>query len=99
MRILLDQNVPSGVRSFFTAEHEVVTAYEMGWARLSNGALLARAEAARFDVLVTADQSMTLQQNMAGRRLRLVVLWTNRWAALRDDAARVVVLVIGDEHR
>lgn len=67
----------------------------MDWARLRNGELPARAEENRFDLLLTADQSMAYQQNMTGRKIRLVVLWTNRWAELRDDPERVIAAIIG----
>ena len=46
--ILLDHNVPVGVRSFL-AEHEVRTIVEMKWRpQLENGELLNAAEAAGF---------------------------------------------------
>lgn len=56
----------------------------LGWRELSNGDLLAAAEAAGFDVLVTADLNLRYQQNLAGRRIGIVVLSTNRWGTLRN---------------
>ena len=44
---------------------------------ITNGELLARAEQ-EFDVFVTADQRLPHQQHLAGRRLAVVVLPTNR---------------------
>jgi len=88
MRILLDQNVPVGIQDIIVnwrQDAEIRSAYDMGWARLRNGELLARAEENGFDLLLTADQSMPYQQNMARRKIRLVVLWTNRWAELREN--------------
>lgn len=41
---------------------------------LKNGALLDAAEAAGFIVLVTGDQNLQFQQNLARRRLGVVVL-------------------------
>jgi hypothetical protein len=98
MRILLDQNVPVGVRSIIRRnhpEHQVDTAYERDWSGLSNGTLLASAEAEGFDLLVTCDQNLTRQQNLAGRRIRIAVLWTNRWRLLQADADRVELIVEG----
>ncbi len=43
-------------------------------AGLKNGALLAAAEAAGFDVLVTTDQEIPFQQELAGRRVAVVIL-------------------------
>ena len=48
-----------------------------GVAGITNGELLARADR-EFDVLVTADQRLPHQQHLAGRRLAVVVLPTNR---------------------
>lgn len=55
----------------------------MGWERLRNGELLARAELAGFDLLITCDRNMAFQQNLAGRRLALLVLGTKDWQRLR----------------
>ena len=72
MRILFDKNVPVGVRGFL-AGHEVRTVVEMGWPQqLENGELLNTAEMATFDVMVTADQNIRYQQNLADRKLALV---------------------------
>jgi len=56
MRLLFDQGVPVPLRQSLTG-HVVRTAYEMGWSAISNGALLAQAEASGFDVLVIFDTS------------------------------------------
>jgi hypothetical protein len=76
-RILFDQNVPVGVRQFLPG-HDVRTAYQMGWADLSNGELLVAMEAAGFDVLISCDRNLAHQQNLAGRRVAILVLDTNR---------------------
>jgi len=76
MRILLDQNTPAPLR-YALLGHQVETAYEKGWAKLSNGDLIAEAESAGFDLLITSDQGIPHQQNWAGRNLSLLVLSTN----------------------
>jgi hypothetical protein len=48
------------------------TAYELAWAALSNGELLAAAEN-DFDVLVTTDRNLRHEQNLTGRRLSILV--------------------------
>ena len=50
--------------------HTVITATYQGWAG-SNGELIALAETAGFDVMVTADQNLSYQQNMQGPQTRL----------------------------
>ena len=47
----------------------------MGWSTLENGDLLRQAEG-QFDVFVTTDQNLRYQQNLAGRRLAILVLPT-----------------------
>ena len=44
----------------------------MGWSSLKNNNLLQAAEDAGFDVLVTGDQTLHLEQNLHGRRLAVV---------------------------
>jgi hypothetical protein len=87
-RILLDQNVPVGVRQFLRG-HDVWTAHRMGWSDLSNGELLVAAEAAGFDLLISCDQNLAHQQSLVGRRIAVLVLDTNRWAALRTRGADI----------
>ena len=81
-RILLDQNTPYGLRSSFPG-HEAKTAYELGWAELANGDLL------RGDAMVTCDQNIRYQQNMAERKIALVVLTTNNWDLLKANLDRI----------
>jgi hypothetical protein len=82
--ILLDQNAPHGLRTLLS-DHDVRTAYEMGWAELLNGDLLMAAETAGFEAMVTCDQNIRYQQNMAERKIALVVLSTNNWNLLKAN--------------
>jgi hypothetical protein len=82
MRLLFDQGTPVPLRNHLPG-HTVETAYERGWAGLSNGELLARAEAEGFDALVTTDQNLRYQQNLAGRKIGVVVLMTTSWPRIR----------------
>ncbi|HJS39044.1 MAG TPA: DUF5615 family PIN-like protein [Burkholderiales bacterium] len=91
MRILFDQGTPVPLREHLPG-HSVVTAYEKGWSTLRNGELLALAEA-QFDVLVTTDRNLRFQQNLAARRLAIVVLPTTSWPRLRTVAARIAEFV------
>jgi hypothetical protein len=56
MRILFDQGTPAPLRRALT-DHSVLTAYELAWTQLSNGALLRAAEA-QFDVFITTEQNL-----------------------------------------
>ena len=73
MRILLDEQLPRQLAPLLVG-HDARTVQQESWAGLKNGALLTRAEAAGFTVFVTRDQSLEFQQNIAKRRLGVVVL-------------------------
>jgi hypothetical protein len=88
MFILFDHSTPAPLSSYLTG-HTVTKAKDRGWDKLSNGDLLAEAERAGYDVLLTADQNMRYQQNLAGRRLALVVLSTPQWPRVRLHIDRV----------
>lgn len=91
MRLLFDANVPAKLRSHLP-DHEVTRARALGWQELKNGALLA-AETAGFDVMVTGDKNLSYQQNLAGRKLALIVLPTIAWRILRQNTAPVLAAV------
>ncbi len=61
--------------------------------RLSNGDLLAEAERAGFDILLTADKNIRHQQNLSGRRLAIVVLSTPQWPVVRLHSERIAAAV------
>jgi hypothetical protein len=71
----------------------VITAYEMGWSALENGKLLAAAQAAGFDAMITSDANIRHQQNLTGLRLALIVLTTNHWPTIQGGAQAVLTAV------
>ncbi len=60
MRVLFDQGTPAPLRSDLP-NHQVSTAYELGWSNLKNGELLQQAEISGFEILVTTDQNLRYQ--------------------------------------
>ena len=92
MRLLFDQNIPQPLLKHITG-HELLHAYHAGWGDLVNGDLIAAAEAARFDVLVTADQSLRYQQNLAARRIGLLVFSTNSWPVIRENIPQIAAAI------
>ena len=82
MRLLIDECVDERLRLLFP-DHDCQTARFANLAGMKNGQLLDAAEDAGFDVLVTVDQSIPDEQELAGRNIALVILCgpTNR---LRD---------------
>ena len=61
--------------------------------QLENGELLKAAEEAGFDVMVTSDQNIRYQQNLAGRKLALVVLGSNIWPVVRGHETAIAAKV------
>jgi hypothetical protein len=72
VRILLDESLPRPLGRLLIG-HDVSTVASEGWTSLTNGALLPQA-GERFDVLLTADQNIEFQQNLAKLPLAIVVL-------------------------
>jgi hypothetical protein len=70
-----------------------VEAIERGWDRLVNGELIAVAEAAGFDLLLTTDKNIRYQQNLTGREIAFVVLGNQQWPTLRRYVEKVVAAV------
>ena len=92
MLILFDHVTPRGVARSLTG-HTVTKAKDRGWDKLTNGDLLAEAERAGFDVLVTADKNMRYQQNLTGRRIALVVLSTPQWPLVKLHLDKIAAAV------
>jgi hypothetical protein len=92
MRILFDHVTPRGIARFLLG-HIVTKAKDRGWDKLTNGNLLAEAERAGFDVLLTADKNMRYQQNPSGRRIALIVLSTPQWPRVRLHLERIAAAV------
>lgn len=87
MKILFDHGTPAPLRRSL-AGHEISTAYEMCWAKLSNGDLLAAVEKS-FDAFITTDQNLRYQQNLTGRRLAILVLPTTSWPEIQKHTNKI----------
>jgi hypothetical protein len=92
MRIIFDQATPVPIRSYLKG-HAVRTAAEQGWDNLTNGDLLIAAEKAGFDLLLTTDKNLRYQQNLAGRKIAIVVLGQQQWPHLRAHIQLVIEAV------
>jgi hypothetical protein len=73
MRVLIDECIDERFRHHLPG-HDCQTARYAGLAGLRNGELLDAAEAAKFDVLITVDQGIEYQQNLAHRQIAMIVL-------------------------
>src|SRR5271167_245394 len=74
MKVLIDECAPKALKYALAPHgHECLTVEEAGWAGKVNGELLQLAED-EFDVLVTVDTNLNYQQNLAGRKIAILVL-------------------------
>ena len=89
MRILFDQATPVPIRKFLIG-HEVKTAYQQGWDKISNGELITLAEENGFDLLLTPDQNMAYQQNLTNRKIAIVVIGNGNWSIVAEHVDRIV---------
>jgi len=88
LKILFDQGVPKPLQAYL-AGHEVSRAFQLGWASKKNGELLALAEEAGFEILVTTDQNLLHQQNLRGRNTALFILGRGNWPEIKPHAAQI----------
>ena len=72
MKLLLDECVTVYLKPEF-AGHEVTTVDQAGLKGLQNGELL-RVASERFDVLITVDQKLRFQQNLANFEIAILIL-------------------------
>lgn len=75
MQILLDECVNERLRNYLR-DQDVQSARYAGFSGLKSGELLDAAESAGFDVLLTGDRGFGHQQNLAGRKIAVLILRT-----------------------
>jgi len=74
MKILLDECVPKSLKPHLSVDgHECSTVPEAGFSGRTNDELLRLAEGA-FEVFITLDKGMQYQQNLAGRKIGVLLV-------------------------
>lgn len=91
-KLLLDENLPHKTRELLAA-YDVFTVTYLGWTGIKNGDLLDAAESNGFDVLITSDQGFPHQQNMAGRRLGVLLLPTPDWNVIKEQRRAIAEMI------
>jgi hypothetical protein len=92
VKVLLDENLDHALRKLL-GHHEVVTVAYMGWAGLQNGALLQVAEASGIDVLLTGDQTLHNEQNLAGMHLAIVALSAIKLPIIQENLPKIIAAI------
>jgi hypothetical protein len=73
MKVLLDECHPRKLKNGLP-DHACRTVPEAGLAGKKNGALLSLAEGEGFEVFVTMDKGVEYEQNLAGRKIAIIIL-------------------------
>lgn len=94
MKLLLDECTPKRLRVDFPG-HDVLTVEQAGLKGLKNGALI-RLASRQFDVLVTVDQNLPYQQNLADKSIAILILVakSNRYAELKKLAPKALEALV-----
>jgi hypothetical protein len=93
MLILFDNGTPRTLARYLIDHHAVTEARARGWEELDNGGLLTVAKAEGFEALVMTDKNLSYQQNLAGRKLAIIVLGQGRWSVLKPHVAQIVAAI------
>jgi len=93
VKVLLDECIDRRLAREIEG-HEVVTVPQAGWAGIKNGELLRLAQA-QFDVFVTVDRNLSVQQSLPDFSIAVIVLRapTNRLKDLRPLVPRLVQML------
>jgi hypothetical protein len=73
MKVLLDENFPLALIRDFSG-HDCFHVITVGWAGTKNGELLAKAEQAGFDVLITFDHGIPKDHVISARKIAVYVV-------------------------
>ena len=92
MLILFDHGTPRSIARALVG-HAVVAAKTRGWDRLTNGVLLRAAEEAGYDLLLTTDKNIRYQQNLASRKIAIIVLGNPQLPVVRRHIQQIVAAV------
>ena len=92
MRVLFDHGTPDRIAQALYG-HEVTFVRHLGWHEIANGDLIRQAEEAGFEVLLSTDKNIRYQQNLAFRKIGIVILGISRWPSVRRYLAQIAAAV------
>lgn len=78
MKLLLDESIPRQLAASSPEIFDIQTVPQMGWAGTQNGLLLELAADHEFDAVITADQGIEHQQNLAELPIMVIVMIAHR---------------------
>jgi hypothetical protein len=74
----------------YLTKHVVIHTTQLGWGEIANGALLKIAEANGFQLIITSDKNIPLQQNLAECNMAQLQLSTNNWPLMISHIPAIV---------
>lgn len=92
MKILFDQGTPVPLRRCLSG-YTIDTAYERGWSALANGNLLTTAEQEGYELFITTDRNLRYQQNLTGRHIAIVVLFSTSWPRIQQHTDHIRIII------
>lgn len=96
MLILFDHGTPWPLRRHLSG-HTIHRVLNLGWDRVANGLLIAQAEQAGYELLITTDQNIRYQQNLDIRKIAILVLVDHNWPYSQAGINAIVSAVEGME--
>jgi len=82
LKILLDEGVPDIIQKRLS-RFSIFSVKEMSWRGVKNGVLL-DSMADDFQIIITTDKNLPLQQNLKNRQISAIILPTNEIPAVID---------------
>ena len=91
MRVIIDENVPHPLLRHLS-HHQVTSVQHEGWSGIKNGELI-RLIDGHFDVFILGDKNLRYQQNLTGRTISIIEIFTIRWPLLQPYISAIVTAV------
>jgi predicted nuclease of predicted toxin-antitoxin system len=88
LKVLFDEDVP-GKLARALPRHEIHTVVSMEWGGIKNGDLLILVERERFDVFLTGDKNMEMQQRLQGRPFSVLIMSAINWPVIRPHIDKI----------
>jgi hypothetical protein len=92
MKILFDNGTPKSIARSLVG-HQVTRARQIGWDEPENGALISLAEEAGYELLLSTDKNIRYQQNLAERKIAIVVLGNSQFPMVKLNLDKIVAAV------
>jgi hypothetical protein len=94
LKVLFDEDVPAKLARSLPG-HEIHTVVGMEWGGIKNGELLTLIESEDFDVFLTGDKNMEMQQRLEDRPFAVLVMSAINWPVVRPHIEQISAAIDG----